>query len=187
MHQICALSSQGLSGKLLVANPLLKGDLFEQSVIFIYQHHKDIGAHGIIINHASPMSVGYLFEQAGYEYNSLFDNHRVFRGGVVAEHAALMIHSDDWHSDNTLPVTDGVFLSSDYAMIQKMLNDCVPISWRLCMGQCSWFAGQLEEEIECGMWTIAPSSPEAVFGRVGQSQWRYAVRQSSHSAVSSWF
>lgn len=187
MHQICSLPHDGLAGKLLVASPVLKGALFEQSVVFVYQHHEDVGAHGVILNQKTPLSVNYLFEQAGYNANGKFGRDKIHCGGVVAEHAALMVHSNDWHSTNTLPVTGDVYISSDYNMITKMIEDCEPVSWRMCVGQCSWFAGEIEEEIECGMWTVAPSSIESVFERHGQSQWRYAIRQSSKSAVESWF
>ena len=105
-----------LQGKVLVSHPSLTQGLFAKSVVYIYQHeHK--GSLGVILNKRSNFSVAEIMSQKGI----LFDHgHMCFTGGPVNQQALQILHSDDWYSQNTLQLPQGLSISSDTVMLEKI-------------------------------------------------------------------
>lgn len=183
-----ATVTKSLKGSLLISSPMLVGEIYSQSIIFIYEHRPELGANGAIINHESHLSVDDLLEKAGYWGNGMYSDEPLYHGGLMNEQSVLMLHSSEWYSSNTYPINDKFSISSDVFMIEKMINGNHPDQWRMCAGQCSWYPDQLEEEIASNVWLEMPATPEIVFDKhSGQAQWRKAIRKCSSHAVETWF
>lgn len=176
-----------LTGTVLVSSPFLFGEIFEQSVIFVYSHDEELGAQGVVINHSSKLTVDDLMHDLEYTPDGEYSDDHLYVGGVSAQSAIMMVHSSEWWSTNTLPVTPEISVSSDMMMFERLLAGDAPDEWRIYAGQCDWYPGQLEEEIDSNLWQTLPASPAALFGGSGKAQWRRGVRMASRHAVSSWF
>jgi len=173
-------------GSLLVSSPFLRGELFAGSVIFIYEDSEEYGTHGAIINQSSDVSVEMVLDDLGFPTLGEYEDLPVFHGGVAYQSAVMLIHSSDWRSKNTRIITPELAISSDLSMFSKLTEGDAPDDWRLCAGQCSWYSGQLDDEIEDGLWTVVPATTKTVFGNAGQAQWRRSLREASHWAVNQW-
>jgi putative transcriptional regulator len=85
------------------------------------------------------------------------------RGGPVEKGRGFVLHSSDYRSGNTYPVTPGVSLTATLDVLKAMAFGPAPHSSLFVLGCCGWSAGQLEDEIGNNGWLTAPFSQELVF------------------------
>ena len=51
------METQALTGRLLVATPLLREPIFNRTVILLLQHDLDEGAFGVVLNRPEPAPI----------------------------------------------------------------------------------------------------------------------------------
>lgn len=172
-------------GKCLVAHPKLKGSLFDQSVVYIYQENRDIGAHGIILNKPSSWNLDYVFDYKGYEYPT---NEPCYVGGPVSTTSISLLHSDEFYSANTVPISNGVSISSDNIMFEKIYENNAPTDWRLFVGISGWAPKQLDREVYVNQsWLVVEPTRELMFGYSGATQYKKAIELYSQSMTENYF
>lgn len=170
-------------GQILVAHPDLECDFFHGSVVLITERTAK-GYTGVALNKPSTVSMLDIADQKGWSWPY---TNRVGRGGPVSPHALIMLHTSDWYSSNTLPISDLVSLSSDNFMTEKMVMGNAPESWRLLHGLSGWFPGQLEAEIDRNDWLTAWPTEDILFEYSGEEQWRCSIELSAGQAVNAYF
>lgn len=161
---------KSLEGQFLIAMPDMADERFAESVILLVGHSSD-GAMGIVVNH----------ELANLRFSDILDEldlgdpdavirlpdtireRSVMRGGPVEKGRGFVLHSADYQSGNTYPVTEGVSLTATLDVLRAMAFGPAPRSSLLALGCCGWSAGQLEEEIIGNGWLTAPFSEHLVF------------------------
>lgn len=111
----------------------------------------------------------------------------VYMGGPVNQHALVMVHSADWWSTNTMPISDTVSISSDNFMTEKMVMGNAPLDWRLCHGIAAWRNGQLEAEIARNDWLVAWPTAEILWSHSGEDQWHKSIELCANQAVETFF
>ena len=171
-------------GKLLIAHPKLSvKSPFHKSVIFIYSDTAQ-GISGLIVNKPSRFTVSNLAEARGVEYPLTKDYIR--SGGPVSDKALLMLHTDDWSCTNTVDICNGLRITSDDFMIEKLAQGYQPTYWRMMGGICAWQPGQLEMELKGqepyrpeNSWLTCKSNDDILFTYDGERQWEKAVELSS--------
>ena len=174
-----------LKGKILVAHPSLEDRVFSESVIYLYQHDKS-GSIGIVLNKPTTYLFASIMQRKHFDYES---KRVVYNGGPVSEHALVMLHSDDWYSSNTMPLSPGIAISSDEFMLQKIAMGNEPRSWRVFSGMAAWGPGQLEQEISRPQgWLVAEvPNAEKLFSSKGETQWIEAIDLCSQQTINNFF
>lgn len=159
-----------LTGRLLVALPLLDDPNFERAVVFVLDHDED-GALGIVINRASEVSL----QEALVEWSALAAQPAVMFGGGPVEPTAVVALGRD---------APGAFGADDDPGGVRLVDvsEGPPAGHlsqvRVFAGYAGWAPGQLEAEIEQGAWVNVPARPEDVFTQDPAGLWaRVLARQ----------
>jgi len=168
MARIAGMKS--LEGQFLVAMPDMADERFIESVILLVGHSTD-GAMGIVVNHelANLRFADILDEldlgdpDAVIRLPDTIRSRSVMRGGPVEKGRGFVLHSSDYQSGNTYPVTEGVSLTATLDVLRAMAFGPAPRASLLALGCCGWGAGQLEDEIVGNGWLTAPFSEQLVF------------------------
>jgi putative transcriptional regulator len=179
---------ESLAGKIVVSTPKQAESKYEGCVVLIYENGPLIGTQGVVVNRRSSLTVRELLERMDYlSYNNTL-NSPLYHGGYSDDSGILMVHSGEWYSSNTRPVTEEFSVSSDTFMIEKLAVCDEPYNWMMCAGKCAWEPGELEEEIGKKYWVSAPATPEIVFSSTSdEKQWRNALEHCTKFTVDSWF
>lgn len=159
-----------LEGQLLVAMPDMTDERFVESVILLVGHGNE-GAMGLVVNHelANLRFADILDEldlgdpDAVIRLPDTIRQRAVMRGGPVEKGRGFVLHSNDYKSGNTYPVTGGISLTATLDILKAMAFGPAPKSSLFVLGCCAWSAGQLEGEIADNGWLTVPVSGDLVF------------------------
>ena len=180
-------------GKLLIANPTMPNENpFAKSVIYIHSDNSQYGTSGVILNKPSHTTVQELFFDHRATYPSSIP--LVHIGGPVNKTAIVLLHTDDWQSQNTAAAGNNLLVSSDKFMFIKMSQGNEPIYWRMMIGLSCWSPGQLDMEIngqfpynKTHQWLTIDPTEDIIFGYDGEDQWNKALEHYSHQKIDQWF
>jgi len=150
-----------LSGKFLVARPVLQEASFRQTVVLLLQHSAE-GAFGLVVNRAITVE-GLPFV--------------VFAGGPCESQGLLLLHGyADWVESTTEPppreVAPGVFLGD--ATCLSRIGDAAAgseVRYRMFSGYAGWGPGQLEAELAAGAWAVVPATGQLLFDVPAEDLW----------------
>ena|SRR5215217_2435189 len=180
MPTIAAMNS--LEGQFLVAMPDMTDERFVESVILLVGHGSE-GAMGLVVNH----------ELANLRFADIIDEldlgdpdavirlpdsirqRAVMRGGPVEKGRGFVLHSSDYRSGNTFPVTEDICLTATLDVLKAMAFGPSPRSALFALGCCGWSAGQLEDEIGNNGWLTVPFSRELLFDTPVQDRYKAAL------------
>lgn len=160
-----------LDGQFLVAMPGMADARFSRSVIYVCAHSAD-GAMGIIVNKpVTDLSMPDLLVQLDVapEADAIRLRERVghmpvLMGGPVEGKRGFVLHTDDFHIDqSTLIIDDGICLTATVEILRAIAAGDGPASAVLALGYAGWQAGQLEREIMANGWLNCPADPELIF------------------------
>lgn len=171
-------------GQCLIARPSAAQGFFADAVVFVYED-SPAGTAGVVLNKKSQMCLRDLAMNAGIDFPKGITP--IYQGGPVNTRAVMLLHSDDWFSSNTLNTGTGVNISSDHLMIDKLLDYNTPRQYRLVAGASVWAPGQLDFEIDRGIWLTAPLSMDLIFGLEGRAQWDRAIERAGEYFVKNYF
>lgn len=173
-----------LRGKCLIARPSVKDPLFKKSVVLIYEHSEQATV-GLILNKPiSQLTLKDILANRGYDSVATDPLHA---GGPVNERAISMLHSGDWYSSNTMPVTDQISISSDDLMIYKFVNGDIPDGYRFFIGSAIWHPQQIAKEINANHWLISDLGEREIFNHSGRELWDIAIETSARETIDRFF
>jgi len=178
------LRDTNYAGKVLIAHPNLPNDnIFNRTVIYIYQDDKRTGTVGVITNKRSRFGISDLAKEKNITFGDT--SKFVYHGGPVNQQALVLLHTNDWQSSNTAPAGRKLCVTSDEFMIEK-LNQQVPTYWRMFGGMSMWEPGQLNAEMSGrfpfrseNSWLVANAPEGLLFTTDGDKQWQKALELSS--------
>lgn len=165
------LKSDGyLDGQLLIAMPSMVDPRFHRSVIYMCAHSAE-GAMGIVINQKVPhITLSGLLEQLEILPESeeprpiRVSSMAVHMGGPVETSRGFVLHSSDYHAENsTLRIDGGVCLTATIDILKAIATGSGPNRALLALGYAGWAPGQLEHEIQENGWLNCPADPEIIF------------------------
>ncbi len=151
-----------LSGKLLVAAPILDDPNFARAVVLIVEHNHD-GAVGLVLNRAS--------DEPASRYLPEWESHLVppglvhYGGPVQPEVAIGLGRSNDPAELAGLTLVDPTDPPDEAA--PKI---------RVFAGYSGWSSGQLEEEQSTGAWYVVPAAPDDAFA-APERLWQQVLRR----------
>ncbi|MDR1711038.1 MAG: YqgE/AlgH family protein [Propionibacteriaceae bacterium] len=160
-------------GVLLVAAIGLSDGVFDQTVVLLIDQD-DNGKVGVVLNQFS----GYDISSALPQWAKLISEPQVlFDGGPVSKRGAICLATPigDDEPPGWRPVFDGVGLLNLDTPTE--IADGAYSSLRVFAGYAGWDAGQLEKEIEFGMWYVVAAQPEDVFDPHPQTLWQRVLRR----------
>lgn len=168
--------SFNLSGHFLIAMPSMTSDIFEGSVIYIFDHNED-GAVGLIINQPSTVSLGELLDNMDEleRLDEALEDTLVYFGGPVNSDKGFVLHSSEKTYRSTIGNQDLLMTSSkdvllDYARGQG------PRYFMLALGYSGWGPGQLEQEIADNDWLTVKASRDIIFNAPVAERYYRAIK-----------
>ncbi len=165
-----------LEGKLLVATPLIMGDVFQHSVVYLFAHNPH-GAMGVIINRPLEMvHFATLFQQLGIEMSPRMRDLTIYHGGPVEENRGFVLHSADWRAGDTLVGKNGIAITASTSVLREIAAGGGPAERMLTVGYARWAPGQLEAEIEANSWITVSGTPELIFRTDDDAKWALSAK-----------
>jgi putative transcriptional regulator len=168
-----------LTGRLLVASPLLGDPNFERSVVLLVDHDEE-GALGVVLNRPTGLDVVAVVPAWG-DYTT--GPALVFKGGPVGEDSALALgalagagaQADAEEPDGFRRVFGSlglVDLDAEPAVLAGELR-----AVRVFAGYAGWGPGQLEDELADDAWFVVESLPGDPFVDAPDRLWRDVLRR----------
>jgi putative transcriptional regulator len=157
-------------GCVLIANEKL-GGVFHQTVVLVVDHHEKTGTTGVVINR--PLD-GNLLKIASEQQTNLdlslklaFTSSPVTYGGPVLTEEFAVLHGFG-HVEGSKKLAPGVFIGgSEELMTEVRIARFDPRHALFIKGHAAWVSGQLEREIQKGVWYIASASPDFLLRYAG--------------------
>lgn len=178
------------AGQLLVAPPIQEDEFWSQSVVILYEE-SPAAVVGLVLNKPSERTVEELAEHQGLTYSG---EEKIYVGGPVNPAALVMLHTDDWTCSNTMHIKNGLRISSDGTMIQRLCEGDRPKKWRLFLGMSGWTPKQIDAEIngtppytKKASWLVTPVNSNIIFEKDDQTMWKRALNLAIQEATASYF
>jgi putative transcriptional regulator len=149
--------SSSLLGQCLIAMPGLDDPRFERSVIYICIHDADTGAMGLILNKpVTNVTFEELLKQMDISHPEPLPPTPVLYGGPVDPNRGFVLHSLDYQTEETLPVSGtSLGLTTTLEILKERADGRGPRHFLLALGYAGWDPGQLETEILANQWIHA--------------------------------
>ena len=160
-----------LDGQFLIAMPGMADDNFARTVVYICAHSED-GAMGFVINRPQPLSfsdvllhLDLLGEEEVIRLPGATLDFPIRCGGPVESGRGFVLHSDDYMSESSIPVSDDISLTATLDIVRAISNGRGPQRATMMLGYAGWGPGQLENEIANNGWLNCPAAEELIFDR----------------------
>jgi putative transcriptional regulator len=173
------MADGSLSGRLLVATPLLGDPNFRRAVVLIVDDRESEGTIGVVVNRPSDVPVSDVLPSwAGVVTEPTV----VFSGGPVSTDSALALalargrgDPAGWRPLDSAPVMRRVGLV-DLEAPPELLAQGIT-SFRVFAGYAGWGPGQLQAEIDEGSWYVLRGEPADAFSTDPGRLWRAVLRR----------
>ncbi len=158
-----------LDGHFLIAMPNMADSNFARSVVYICAHSQD-GAMGFVINR--PQQLGFsdvlghlqlVDEAAAIRLPGTTREFPIHSGGPVESGRGFVLHSDDYMSESSIPVSDDICLTATLDIVKAISRGNGPRRGLMMLGYAGWSAGQIENEIGANGWLSCPAQEDLIF------------------------
>lgn len=165
----------------LVASPSLVDPNFARTVVLLVEHGES-GSLGFIVNRPADLAFEKVREALGLaEGETAHVPFPLFVGGPVSPQSGWILFDPREASETDLSdavvLADRLALSASRALLERMAR---PTSFEgarlLAMGYAGWSGGQLDEELERGVWLPATLRADLVFEVTPEERWAAVLR-----------
>lgn len=165
---------------MLLATPQLADPVFGQTVLLTAPLRE--GARiGVILNRPTDHPMQALFPDHKV-LNQIKAN--VYYGGpMLPEVMVVLVRSDTDPGQGALKVGNGLFLALSAPLIEKILKES-PATARCYVGSVIWQAGELDEQIKDGAWSVVQPDTELIFSRNPENLWE-SLQHKAHQLTAS--
>ncbi|TCL75944.1 YqgE/AlgH family protein [Rhizobium sp. BK251] len=160
-----------LDGQFLIAMPGMADINFARTVVYICAH-SDAGAMGFVINRPQNLTFTDVLLHLDMIKNDdailLPKGARDFpiqTGGPVESGRGFVLHSDDYLSDSSIPVSDDICLTATLDIVRAISKGGGPKRATMLLGYAGWGSGQLEGEVSNNGWLNCAASEDLIFDR----------------------
>lgn len=174
-----------LEGQMLVAMPGMTDARFNRSVIYLCAHSKD-GAMGIVVNQRARrikfpdllVQLDVINEQEAIRLPERAGVMQVLKGGPVETQRGFVLHSSDYHADDTtMPINADVSLTATLDILRAIARGDGPHQAVLALGYAGWSPGQLEDEIQQNGWLSCEADADLLFDANLDTKYARALRK----------
>lgn len=167
-----------LTGKLLIAMPGIGDERFERAVVYLCRHDEE-HAMGLAVNRpVEGLKLPELLEKLGVDAGGAGQARAepVLVGGPVEVERGFVLHTDDYNSQGaTLPIGDGLSLTTSREVLEALAHDGAPRKAVLALGYAGWGPGQLEREVRENVWLVAEPDEALIFDGDHEHKWSRAL------------
>lgn len=171
-------STTTLAPGFLIASPHMKDGFFERTVVLLAEHMPGQGAFGIVINRPTPVGFAEVLSQMDITFDDADLRHTsapVLSGGPVDREFGWVIHSLDWHTENTHRLGDLIGITASRRVLEDIAVNAGPQHFIFCLGYAGWGPDQLMGEVHSGAWLSIPLETDLVFHTDAESRWQTAI------------
>ena len=173
---------EDLSGKFLISSPYsFTSDVFNKSLIYVVSHSEK-GAMGLVVNNLvnklPANSIMDLFKDATNPSNKDLVL-PIYQGGPVEQERGFILHTLEYNKNPLLRIDtkSNLGISSNIEILRDIVTGIGPEQSMFMLGYSGWADGQLEAEIEKGMWIISDSSQDLIFSEDSEDKWGAALNK----------
>ena len=160
------------AGKVLVSRPSLLDPNFKSTVVVLFQHERQGGTMGVVINRPSPAKLSDVVEKIegvrGRE-------DVLWVGGPCQPNAVWVLHRRADLEERGSEVSSGIFIGGSPELLSTLLKTTMqnPASsvFRVVRGYAGWGPGQLASEIREGAWRVVEPEADVLFGAESELLW----------------
>lgn len=168
-----------LTGKLLLAMPMMGDTRFDRAVIYMCVHDEN-GAMGLVVNHVlQGLAFPSLLRQLNIDSNITFSRYLtempVINGGPVETARGFILHGRDFNHPDTVRIDDTFSLTGTVDALRDVALGKGPEKMVFTLGYAGWSAQQLDSELLQNAWLTCPADPDIVFSTPPQKMWDKAV------------
>jgi putative transcriptional regulator len=159
-------------GILLIAEPFMKDENFQRSVVLLCQQDDD-GSFGILVNKKIEHDISYFLEDlAGF-------NMPIFDGGPVGKDHVHFLHQHPELIPDGEHIIDNIYWGGDYEAAVKNIKSGLirEKDIRFYLGYSGWGKNQLRKEMKHKSWMCIEASNELVLQTEPQDIWKNAVKK----------
>lgn len=162
-------------GRVLVAEPFLREEFFNHSVVLIVDYAPSESVMGVVLNNPSEHKLQDLLDGVTVD-----EPIPVYTGGPIGSDSLYFLHTLGDIIPDAREIAPGIWLGGNFEELFKVINEGYEIegSVRFFLGYSGWSPGQLEEEIGRSVWAVAeaPQGGELLKGD-GTALWHESVRR----------
>lgn len=164
------------AGSILVAEPFVKEDYFTHGIVSVIDYVRDEGATGVVMNNRTEYHLDDLLEGVSTDVRI-----PVFCGGPSGQDRLFFIHTlGPGIIADAREYADGLYVGGNFDDAVRYVNEGYRTDRfiRFFLGHTNWAEGQMEREIEKGMWVTVPATPnpELLLTDAGDKVWHRVVR-----------
>lgn len=168
-----------ISPGFLVAAPSLLDPNFRRSVVLLIEHGTE-GSLGFVVNRESTLSFQGVVDELGIgAEDKPAPETPVLTGGPVAPHMGWIVfdpRGEPVDEDGTKTVTRGLAISLSRDLLRAIAHGRGPDRSMLVLGYAGWGAGQLDQELQQGVWLPVSLDEKIVFDTPMGERWEAALR-----------
>jgi putative transcriptional regulator len=103
---------------------------------------------------------------------------QVLKGGPVETQRGFVLHSSDYHADDTtMPINADVSLTATLDILRAIARGDGPHQAVLALGYAGWSPGQLEDEIQQNGWLSCEADADLLFDANLDTKYARALRK----------
>jgi putative transcriptional regulator len=159
---------------LLVAHPMFR-DLDYRQTVLIAAPAPNGGHVGVIINRPTRRSLGSLFPEHAPSKKVI---EPVFYGGPFSRSALVaLVRSDTTPGEGSVPIMKHLYLAFRAKTIDHVIES-TPNAARYYVGYVGWRPGELQDEIDRGLWAVLDADLDIVFRKDTEGLWEELLQRS---------
>lgn len=164
---------ENLTGKTLLASPIMDDEYFKRSVVYICAHDKD-SAVGVMVNRVG--SEINLHSSVGFKGNKDYSSVPLYSGGPVSVEKiiALTIRKNYYRGFNANPVIT-IFTELEDFRIAFNTGKIVK-KFLVAQGITAWDSRQLTAEVNRNFWIVTNTTREAIFSHK-KNLWKNEIKK----------
>lgn len=139
------------AGRLLIAHPALRQNIFKRSVVLLVQHDRE-GSMGFILNKSCGRDLSCLCEKLDSGKAPLY------LGGPMEINTLHFVHgiAQLAGAGKAVQISENLWWNGSLDRILSLLgrDEISPGAYRFFIGYSGWGSGQLQSEIDQGSWAV---------------------------------
>jgi putative transcriptional regulator len=165
-----------LAPSLLLSMPQLTDPNFTRTVVLLCKHSEEQGAFGLVVNRPL-VATGRVVVNLDPPVSTDREL-EVWVGGPVEQYRSwILVAGPEGEQEITVPVADGLYLSTSPDLLRRLLEPDPPAQARLVVGYSGWGPGQLEAELQASSWLLSDVDRDLIFSTPPEEMWERAIRR----------
>lgn len=168
----------GIAPGFVVAAPSLRDPNFARSVVLLVEHGPG-GSLGFVVNRPSPLRWSSVARALGLpegEERGL----PIFTGGPVSPHSGWILFdprlAPKEHLEEAIVLSERLAVSASKKTLERIAAGGWDGDRMLTLGYAGWAGGQLDSELESGVWLPIDLDASMVFDVAPEERWERVLR-----------